>query len=405
MTHGQLFGARWKELAKTFLKLGATSFGGPAIIGIIQAELQERRGWLTRERFLEGLAVVNMLPGGAVMQLCIFIGYQRAGWRGGVLAGLSFLLPPFCIMLALTLLYASYGRLPVVRDALYGLGPVVLGIFVVTACRLGTVALTNLYQLVIACVAAVMLAFTPVGIIGILLLAGCTGIALYHSATWGLRAALPVSLSIVTWHLAGTVFAPSVEPLFLSSDREPGLISIGAFFASVGAFTFGGGITIVAFVQEQVVNQLQWLTPQEFLDGIALGQLAPGPVLMLATYVGYKLCGIPGALVGQLAIYVPSFAVMLSILPALARFREILWIKAAMRGIGAAVIGVVSVSLFYLAPYAAPDAFAATLLVLTVLVMLAMSIRPFPLILAGALVGIAAGTRPLQQLRKWYEAS
>jgi chromate transporter len=161
MTNGQLFSARWKELAKTFLKLGATSFGGPAIIGIIQAELQERRGWLTRERFLEGLAVVNMLPGGAVMQLCIFIGYQRAGWRGGVLAGLSFLLPPFCIMLALTLLYASYGTLPVVRDALYGLGPVVLGIFVVTAFRLGTVALTNLYQLAIGCVAAVMLAFTP----------------------------------------------------------------------------------------------------------------------------------------------------------------------------------------------------------------------------------------------------
>ena len=398
MTHGQLFSARWKELAKTFLKLGATSFGGPAIIGIIQAELQERRGWLTRERFLEGLAVVNMLPGGAVMQLCIFIGYQRAGWRGGVLAGLSFLLPPFCIMLALTLLYASYGTLPVVRDALYGLGPVVLGIYVVTTCRLGAVALTNLYQLVIACVAAVVLAFTPVGIIGILLLAGCTGIALYHSATWGLRAALLVSLSIVTWHLAGTVFAPAVEPVFLSGDREPGLISIGAFFASVGAFTFGGGITIVAFVQEQVVNQLQWLTPQEFLDGIALGQLAPGPVLMLATYVGYKLCGIPGALVGQLAIYVPSFAVMLSILPALARFREILWIKAAMRGIGAAVIGVVSASLFYLAPYAAPDAFAAALLVLTVLVMLAFSIRPFPLILAGALAGIAAGIRPLQRL-------
>jgi len=400
MTHANLFSARWKELAKTFLKLGATSFGGPAIIGIIQAELQERRGWLTRERFLEGLAVVNMLPGGAVMQLCIFIGYQRAGWRGGVLAGLSFLLPPFCIMLALTLLYASYGTLPIVRDALYGLGPVVLGIYVVTACRLGTVALTNLYQIAIAGVAAAMLAFTPFGIVGILLLAGCTGIALYHSATWGLRAALLVALSIVAWHLAGSVFSPSVDATFLSGDREPGLISIAAFFASVGAFTFGGGITIVAFVQEQLVTQLQWLTPQEFLDGIALGQLSPGPVLMLATYVGYKLCGLPGALVGQLAIYVPSFAVMLSILPVLARFREILWIKAAMRGIGAAVIGVVAVSLIYLAPIAAPDAFAAALLVLTVLLMLTFSIRPVPLILAGALAGIAAGTRPLRRLRE-----
>ena len=149
-----LSATRWRELAKAFLKLGATSFGGPAIIGIIQAELQERRGWVTRERFLEGLALVNMLPGGAVMQLCIFIGYQRAGWRGGLLAGLSFLVPPFCIMLALTLLYASYGALPVMRDALYGLGPVVLGIFAVTAIRLGAIALTNVRQVAIACVAA-----------------------------------------------------------------------------------------------------------------------------------------------------------------------------------------------------------------------------------------------------------
>ena len=143
MSTQDLFSARWRELAIAFLKLGATSFGGPAIIGIIQAELQERRGWVTRERFLEGLALVNMLPGGAVMQMCIFIGHERAGWRGGLLAGLSFLLPPFCAMLALTLLYASYGSLPIMRDALYGLGPVVLGIYAVTAYRLGIGALKS----------------------------------------------------------------------------------------------------------------------------------------------------------------------------------------------------------------------------------------------------------------------
>jgi len=398
-----LFAARWSELAKAFLKLGATSFGGPAIIGFIQAELQQRRGWVTKERFLEGLALVNMLPGGAVMQLCIFIGYQRAGWRGGLLAGLSFLVPPFCIMLALTLLYASYGTLPVMRDALYGLGPVVLGIFAVTAIRLGAIALTNVRQVAIACVAAGMLAFTPIGIIGILLLAVCTGVAFYHSAAWGVRAALVVVVSLAMWHF-GVALTQLVEAISLTGHSEPGLISIAAFFASVGAFTFGGGITIVAFVQEQVVNQLQWLTPQEFLDGIALGQLAPGPVLMLVTYVGYKLFGITGALVGQLAIYVPSFALMLSILPALERFRELLWIKAAMRGIGAAVIGVISISLLQLAPHAAPDVPTAVLLGLTVLVMLAYNVRPLPLIVAGASAGVVSAWRPLQRLREmtWH---
>jgi len=401
MKAGDLFATRWRELAKAFLKLGATSFGGPAIIGIIQAELQERRGWVTRERFLEGLALVNMLPGGAVMQLCIFIGYQRAGWRGGLLAGLSFLVPPFCIMLALTLLYASYGALPIMRDALYGLGPVVLGIFTVTAIRLGAVALTNVRQVAIACVAAGMLAFSPIGIMGILLLAGCAGVASYHSATWGARAALLVMISLAMWHF-GAAPTPLIEGVSLAGHGEPGLISIAAFFASVGAFTFGGGITIVAFVQEQLVNQLQWLTPQEFLDGIALGQLTPGPVLMLATYVGYKLSGVAGALVGQLAIYVPSFALMLSILPALERFRELLWIKAAMRGIGAAVIGVISIALLQLAPHAAPDVPTAVLLGLTILVMLAYSLGPFPLVMGGALAGILSGWRPLQRLREIF---
>ena len=395
-----LFSARWRELAKTFLKLGATSFGGPAIIGIIHSELQEKRGWLTRERFLEGVSLVNMLPGGAVMQLCIFIGYQRAGWRGGLLAGLAFLLPPTCIMLALTLLYASYGALPIMRDALYGLGPVVLGIYLVTVIRLGAAALTNSWQVVIACVAAVTLAFTPIGIVGILLLAGCGGVALYHSPKWGTIAAFAVAIALLGWHLGSTVLPAQLEAMTLSSGREPGLLSIAIFFASVGAFTFGGGITILAFVQEQVVNQLNWLTPQEFLDGLALGQLSPGPVLMLATYVGYKLAGIPGALVGQVAIYVPSFALMLSILPVLARFRDILWIKAAMRGVGAGVIGVISISLLHLMPHAAPDAFTGTLLGLTVAVMLVFSVGVFPLIIGGALAGMASGYRPLQRLRE-----
>lgn len=121
---------------------------------------------------------------------------------------------------------------------------------------------------------------------------------------------------------------------------------------------------------------------------------------MLATYVGYKLAGIPGALVGQIGIYVPSFALMLSILPVLARFRDIRWIKAAMRGVGAGVIGVISVSLLYLMPHAAPDAFTATLLGLTVAVMLVFSLGAFPLIIGGALAGIASGYRPLQRLKE-----
>ena len=122
--------ARRLEVTSVFLKLGVLGFGAPAIWALIQAEVQERRGWLSKERFLEGLALVNALPGAPAMQMCIFAGHQRAGWWGGVLAGLAFMAPAFAIVLALSALAAAYGALPVLRDAFYGLGPVVLGIFV-----------------------------------------------------------------------------------------------------------------------------------------------------------------------------------------------------------------------------------------------------------------------------------
>ena len=394
---------RWKELAAVFLKIGAMSYGGPAIMGIMQAEIQEKRGWLSKERFLEGLALVNMLPGAAATQLGIFIGYQRAGWWGGVVAGLCFILPAFVIMLALTLLYSAFGALPVMRDAFYGLGPVVLGIFVVAVYRLGRTALKGMSQIAIGIAAAVLVAFTPIGIVGTFILTGCIGVTLYHSRAWGLRAALVATLLIAAYHWAGTALTAqelSAGNIDLDPALAPGLWDIGRFFFKVGAFTFGGGITTLAFMQDQVVNQLHWLTQQEFLDGLALGQLTPGPLLMLAAYVGYKLSGMAGAVVGGIAIFLPAFILMLSILPVLNRIRELIWIKAAMRAIGAAVIGIISVSLIQMAPHAAPDAFTIMLMVLTVAGMLIWSLAPLPLMLGGGLIGVIGRMSPLQRLKE-----
>jgi chromate transporter len=397
------FASRWRELAAVFLKIGAMSYGGPAIMGIMQAEIQEKRGWLSRERFLEGLALVNMLPGPAATQLGIFIGYDRAGWRGGVLAGLCFMLPAFFIMLGLTLLYTTYGTLPFARDAFYGLGPVVLGIFVVAVVRLGRTALQGSSQIGIGIVAFLLAAFAPIGIIATLLLAACAGVALYHSRVAGLRAALVVAVLVAAYHWAAPALSLHGLPAADTHVREPvapGLWEVGTFFLKVGAFTFGGGITVLAFVENQVVTQLQWLTPQEFLDGLALGQLTPGPILMLAAYVGYKLAGISGAVVGGLAIFAPAFVLTLSLAPVLARVRQLAWIRAALRGTGAAVIGVISVSLVHLAPHAAPDAFTAVIAMLTITAMLAWSAGPLPLMLGGAFLGLGRRLNVLQRLRE-----
>jgi chromate transporter len=130
------FRRHWRDITSRFLQLGATSFGGPAILGIMQVELQEKRQWVSRERFLEGLSLVNMLPGATATQLGIFLGYARGGWWGGLLGGACFVLPGFVVMVVLTLAYAALGLTPLMRGALYGLGPVVLGIFLVAVYRL-----------------------------------------------------------------------------------------------------------------------------------------------------------------------------------------------------------------------------------------------------------------------------
>src|SRR5882762_7738498 len=191
--------AHWGDIATQFLRIGATAYGGPAIMGIMQAELQEKRGWVTKQRFVEGLSLVNMLPGATAAQLSIFLGYARGGWWGGLLGGLCFVVPGFLVLLALTVGYAALGAAPLLRGALHGLGPVVLGIYVVAIYRLGKVAVSTRSQIVIALAAAMAALATPLGVAGILLLAGGAGLWLFHSRRWGTvaLAALAVCLGVV----------------------------------------------------------------------------------------------------------------------------------------------------------------------------------------------------------------
>jgi chromate transporter len=178
-----------------------------------------------------------------------------------------------------------------------------------------------------------------------------------------------------------------------ASSLSPGLWDIGLFFFKVGAFTFGGGLTILAFMQDQVVNQLRWLTPQQFLDGLALGQLTPGPTLMLAAFVGHAVGSIWGAMVAAAAVYLPSIILMLSILPLLEHMKRLAWMKAALQGISPAAIGVTGVALLGMLPHAIPDLLTGVLAVGTAVVMGIWSLSPLLLMAGGAAIGLALGAR------------
>jgi len=374
-----------REIVSAFLRLGATSYGGPAIMGVMQAELQERRQWLSKPRFLEGLALVNMLPGATATQLALFLGHARGGWWGALLGGICFVLPAFAIMLALTVAYAALGVSPLVRGALYGLGPVVLGIFLVAVYRLGRSAADTLPQALIAVAAAAATLWSPLGVAAILVLAGALGLGLFYSRRLGGAALGAAGLAIAAIHR----WSPPavVASLDARAAESPGLAGLATFFLEVGALTVGGGLAMIAFIQARVVEQLHWLTAQEFIDGLALGQFTPGPILMVAAYVGYKVAGVAGAAVAAGAAFLPSFVMMLAILPAFDRVRTYTWTRAVLRGMSPAVIGLLAVSLTRLAPYALVDPFAVAIFVATVAALLLWRPGTVRLMLGGAVLG------------------
>jgi chromate transporter len=383
--------ARLKDLARVFLKIGAMSYGGPAIMGIMQNEIQERRRWLGKERFVEGLSIVNMLPGPGATQLAIFIGHAKGGLAGGIVAGVCFIIPAFAIMLLLASAYAAFGALPAMRNAFYGIGPVVVGIFAVAVYRLAKGTIKDRLQIPIAVSAVGLVLFCPFGLVVILLAAGCAGMALFHSWRTGLAALLILALALAGAYAAEGFIVGSALPVATPGPQSAvgtaTLWSVGAFFVKVGTFTFGGGLSMLAFMQEQVVNQFGWLTPQEFVDGLALGQLTPGPILMLAAFIGYKLFGSLGAAVAAGAIFLPSFLMVLSILPLLRRMKDLQWLKAFMRGVAPAVIGALGVSVVQMTPHAAPDVFTWCLLGGTIMIALFSKFGPLPLMAGGAALG------------------
>jgi chromate transporter len=393
-----------REIATTLLQLGATSYGGPAIMGLMQHELQERRKWVSKERFLEGLAVANMVPGATATQLGIFLAYARGGWWNALLGGLCFVLPAFVIMLALTIAYANFGVTPLARGALYGLGPVVIGLFAIALYRLGKTAASTVPEVIIGIAAAGALVTSRLGIVAILVLAGCTGLFVFHrgpsaARTRAVAALLFVAtLSIALWMSA----SPSVAADAGWTPNPKSLVHLGLFFLKVGAFTIGGGLTMIAFIQDQVVGQFGWLTPREFVDGLALGQLTPGPVLMIAAYVGYKLAGIGGAIVAASAAFLPSFVIMLAILPVLDRVRQMAWVKATMKGMAPAVIGVLAVSLIRLSPAAVPDPFALLILIGTIAATLALRVGAYKAMIGGAVLGVLRSQLPVSLLTRHF---
>ena len=310
-----------KEIISYFLKIGLLGFGGPmAHIAMMDEDLVEKKKWTSKEQFLEGLAVCQMLPGPASTQLGIYLGYLRGGMLGGILAGTSFILPAFLIITFLSYIYFQYGALPQIQGLLYGVNAVVIAIIASSLHKMGKSAITDGKATAVFLMSTIMIYFLKINLLIVLILGGLAGIFAYHQFNQSKK-------QYVT-----------LIPLLLV---EPTVTRLFVFFFKVGAFIYGGGLVIIPFIEQEVVEKLGWLTKTEFLAGISLGQVTPGPVVITAAFIGYKVLGVFGALVAVAGIFIPSFFFILAAAPYLSKVRDVPWVKAFLKGINAAVIGAI----------------------------------------------------------------
>lgn len=334
------------EVVALFLRIGATGFGGPAaLIAMMQDEVVARRKWLTAERFLDLVGTTNLIPGPNATEMAMHIGYIRAGPTGLVLAGLSFILPAALLTMGLAWAYVRYGALPQVSPFLYGIKPAVLGVILTALWRLGKTSIKGWRYLLIG-LAAMAASFLGLNEILALLGGGLVGMCWLRLRAAEEHGAKPGALGCI---LAGALRS---HPLLGGATcaaygaiaaAQASLWKLGLFFLKIGSVLYGSGYVLLAFLERGLVRDYRWMSQQQLLDAIAAGQCTPGPLSSTATFVGYVLLGIPGAVVATAGMFLPSFLFILALGPLLPRLRRSPWTASFLDAVNVSSIGLMAV--------------------------------------------------------------
>jgi chromate transporter len=361
------------EIARLFLRLGLTAFGGPAAhLVLMQREVVERRGWLSRDRFLDLVGACNLLPGPSSTQVAMALGFSRGGWPGLLTAGTCFIVPAVLATLTLAWGYVRFGGLPLAQGLLYGTKPVMAAIIVQAVWNLGQMAFR---RRVLALAGLVCLAASLAGVppIAILLISGTLALL----AAWR-RSRPPAAF--------GFAWLPTA--LGGAAAGTATLSSLFLVFLKLGVLVFGSGYVLLAFLQADLVNRLHWINQAQLLDAVTAGQLTPGPVFATATFLGYLLHGWAGAAVATAAIFLPSF-LMAGLVGALAgRIRKSALAAAFLDGVNAAAVALMASVAISLGRATLADAWTWALGLGSALLLIRYRVNATWLILAGAALGI-----------------
>lgn len=369
---------RLAEVAWVFFKLGLTAFGGPAAhIAYMQQEVVRRRRWIDDQRFLDLLGATNLIPGPNSTEMAIHLGYVRAGWRGMIAGGLGFILPAAAIVLALSWAYVRFGSTPQVEWLLYGIKPVILAIIFHALYSLARKAVTGWVTGLVG------------GVCALLYILGVNELALLFGSGAGLmlwknhRRILQLGKTLPP---AGLILGGA---LTLSNAEVPfSLTRLFLVFLKIGSVLYGSGYVLLAFMRADLVERLGWLTNQQLIDAIAIGQITPGPLFTSATFVGYLLGGIPGALTATVGIFLPSFIFVAISSPFIPRMRASPWLAALLDGVNVAALGLMAGVMIEISLTSLTDPVTIVLALVSAGLLFGSKLNPTWLILAGAVFGL-----------------
>lgn len=313
-----------KEIAKLFFKLGSIAFGGPAAhIAMMEDEVVKKRKWMTHEHFLDLVGATNLIPGPNSTELTMHCGHERAGWKGLFVAGFSFILPAVVITSVFAWLYVEYGQLPKVEPFIYGIKPAVIAIIAMASFRLGKKAVKNNELVLLGLLTLTACLF---GINEIIALFGCglLGVAIYliKNRKSNLNSFVPLLI------------------LQITEASKVGNLNIFLSFLKVGAILYGSGYVLFAFLDAELVAK-GWLTRQALIDAVAVGQITPGPVLSTATFIGWQMNGILGAIAATIGIFLPSFLFVLILNPLIPKMRKSKMIGAMLDAVNVAAVALI----------------------------------------------------------------
>jgi chromate transporter len=371
-----------RELAVLFLKLGTIGFGGPAAhIALMENEVVRRRRWMTHDEFLDLLGATNLIPGPNSTEMAIHIGHRRAGWKGLVVAGTSFILPAVLIVTGFAWAYVRYGSIPEVKGVLYGVKPVIIAIVLQALWSLGRAAIKTKLLAVIG-ISGVILTF--LGLHELLVLFGgglaVAAVRVIVRAVKGQQSLLSlISASPLILFLQSETTAAATAPFSLAL--------LFLFFLKVGAVLYGSGYVLLAFIRADLVERWHWLTETQLLDAIAVGQVTPGPVFTTATFIGYVVGGPKGAAVATIGIFLPAFVFVAASGPLVPRIRRSPTAGAFLDGVNVAALALMVFVTYQLGRAAIFDFTTIALAIISAVILVRFRLNSALLILGGGIAG------------------